>query len=241
MRRFMKEAVRQFLPTPVARPLQGILNVSRAERHECNICGYQGRFLPFGSPPRRGAACGNCDSKERHRLMALWVDANARVVDETRILHFAPERFLEPLFRNRSIQYQSADLQPGVADAVLNIENIDLPDNSVDLVVCSHVLEHVNDERALREMYRILTVGGRALLMFPIVEGWECTYENPAYTSPADRTTYFGQSDHVRMYGRVVRDRIARPGFSLTEFTAIEPDVARYGLVRGEKVFVAIK
>ena len=79
------------------------------------------------------------------------------------------------------------------------------------------------------------------MLMFPIVEGWEHTYENPAHTSPQDRITYFGQVDHVRMYGRDVRDRITGAGFKLSEFTAEEPNVARYGLLRGEKVFVATK
>jgi SAM-dependent methyltransferase len=173
--------------------------------------------------------------------MALWVNANAEVVNGARVLHFAPEPFLEAMFRSRSKRYRSADLDPGAADTVLNIENIDLPDQSVDLVVCSHVLEHVNDVKALREIYRILDRGGRALLMFPIVEGWEHTYENPAHTSPQDRITYFGQVDHVRMYGRDVRDRITGAGFKLSEFTAEEPNVARYGLLRGEKVFVATK
>jgi len=173
--------------------------------------------------------------------MALWIAANTGIVDQARILHFAPEPFLETLLRSRSNDYRSADLRPGAADTVLNIENVDLPDESVDVVVCAHVLEHVDDLKALREIYRILAVGGRALLMFPIVEGWERTYENPSHTSPADRTTYFGQFDHVRMYGRDVRDRITDAGFGLTEFTAEEPYVSRYGLLRGEKVFVAIR
>ena len=235
----LKEVGRKFVPLSIARPLQGIVNLSKPERHECNLCGHSGRFLPFGSPPRRGAACAKCDSKERHRLVALWVDANAEAVNGARILHFAPERFLESLFRSRAGQYRSADLFPGAAEIVLNIESIDLPDESVDLVVCAHVLEHVNDGKALREIHRILSPGGRALLLFPIVEGWDHTYENPAHTSTADRIRYFGQADHVRMFGRDVRDRIADAGFTLTEFTAEEPNVARYGLLRGEKIFIA--
>ena len=77
--------------------------------------------------------------------------------------------------------------------------------------------------------------------MFPVVEGWENTYENSLHTSPADREMFFGQSDHVRMFGRDVRDRIENAGFSLTEFTAEEPNVSRYGLIRGEKLFIAAK
>ena len=81
----------------------------------------------------------------------------------------------------------------------------------------------------------------QALLMFPISEGWDETYEDPAHTTLAARETYFGQSDHVRMFGRDVRDRIRKAGFNLSEFTAREPNVARYGLHRGEKIFVADK
>lgn len=178
---------------------------------------------------------------ERHRLLGLWVDAHADAVDGTSILHFAPEPVLSKLFGSRSCAYRSADLNPQAADTVLNIEAIDLPDESIDLIVCSHVLEHVDDAKALREMRRILKPGGKALLMFPVVEGWDQTYEEPAHISSAARTLYFGQDDHVRMFGRDVRTRIRDAGFDLTEFTAEEPWVARHGLVRGDKVFVAAK
>ncbi|GAB3230066.1 class I SAM-dependent methyltransferase [Mycolicibacterium hippocampi] len=173
--------------------------------------------------------------------MGLWIDNNSSIVSGARILHFAPEPSVASLCKSHSSEYHSADLTPGRADTVLNIESIELPDESVDVVVCSHVLEHVDDVRALDEIYRILTPGGRALLMFPIVEGWEHTYENPAHTSRADRTKYFGQFNHLRMFGRDVRDRITNAGFALAEFTAEEPEVARYGLIRGEKLFVATK
>jgi SAM-dependent methyltransferase len=184
--------------------------------------------------------CGKCNSKQRHRLFGLWIDAN-HTIDGARILHFAPEPILARILRDRAAQYKSADLDPTVGETVLNIENIDLPDESVDVVMCSHVLEHVDDAKALREIHRVLAPGGRALLMFPVVEGWEHTYENPDHTSPRDRARYFGQSDHVRYFGRDVRDRIGRAGFALSEFTADEPNVARYGLDRGEKLFIATK
>ncbi len=78
-------------------------------------------------------------------------------------------------------------------------------------------------------------------LMTPVVEGWAETYENPAITTPKLRRLHFGQHDHVRYYGRDVRDRIRAPGFALTEVTAVEPDVLTYGLNRGETLFIATK
>ncbi len=78
------------------------------------------------------------------------------------------------------------DIAPGKADRVLNIEAIASPDASYDCVVCSHVLEHVDDKKALSEIYRVLRPGGVALIMLPVIEGWAKTYENPAVTSPED-------------------------------------------------------
>jgi ubiquinone/menaquinone biosynthesis C-methylase UbiE len=103
------------------------------------------------------------------------------------------------------------------------------------------VLEHVDDKKALAEVYRVLRPGGVALIMLPVVEGWATTYENKAVTAPEDRMRHYGQSDHVRYYGADVRDRIRAAGFELSEFTAEGEDVLTYGLQRGEKVFVATK
>lgn len=218
---------------------KSIKNLCQPEVRECNLCGYRGRFWPDGNPPRKAAVCGNCGLKERHRLVGLWLSTTD--ISGLNILHFAPEPGLKKLFKFKAGEYRAADLNPAKADIVLNIEDIDLPDESVDLVVCSHVLEHVDDAKALHELHRILVPGGRAVLMVPVVEGWDHTYEEPAHTSPEDRFLYYAQHDHVRMFGRDVRDRIRDAGFHLTEFTAEEPNVARYGLRRGEKVFIATK
>jgi hypothetical protein len=77
--------------------------------------------------------------------------------------------------------------------------------------------------------------------MTPVVEGWDETYENQAITSPAGRELHFGQHDHVRFFGRDFRDRVRRAGFTVSDFTATEPDVSRHGLSRGEKLFIASK
>jgi SAM-dependent methyltransferase len=99
----------------------------------------------------------------------------------------------------------------------------------------------VNDTLALAELFRLLKPGGKAIVSSPIVEGWAETYENPAVLTTTERLIHFGQQDHVRFYGRDLRDRIRAAGFDLTEVTAVEPDVLTYGLIRGETLFIARK
>lgn len=210
-------------------------------RH-CPLCGYRGAFSAFGQPPRYDARCGGCGSLERHRLFALWMDRDDPFDPTHRVLHFAPEAHLSARIRSTVGSYDTADLS-GRRPMThrIDIEDTGLPDAGYDRIICSHVLEHVDDARALAEMFRILAPGGMVILMTPIVEGWASTYENSAITAPADRLVHFGQSDHVRVYGRDFRDRVRAAGFSLREFTAVEPDVLSYGLMRGETLFIATK
>jgi len=207
----------------------------------CNICGYQGRFQAAGKPKRIDARCPKCGAAERYRLLALWLDRHGGFLRDANVLHFAPEAGLTALLKRWVGRYESADIMPGRADRVLNIEAIAVPDASYDGVVCSHVLEHVDDAKALKEIYRVLKPGGVALIMLPIIEGWARTYENPRVSTPEERKRHYGQSDHIRYYGADVRDRIKAAGFVLDEFTAEGEDVLTYALQRGEKVFIATK
>jgi SAM-dependent methyltransferase len=208
----------------------------------CTLCGKTGRFLPMGSPPRFNAACPGCGSLERHRLLGLYLKQHPDLVANRLVLHFAPERPVALAVRAAGPElYRTADIEVGRADVQLSLEKIDLPDESVDLVIANHILEHVDDKRALTELHRILTPGGQAIIMVPIVEGWDETYENGAVTTNAERVRHFGQADHVRMYGRDLRTRIAAAGLALVEFTASAQDCLSYGLQRGEKIFIATK
>ena len=145
---------------------------------------------------------------------------------------------MSALLRAAASQYVTADLS-SIADLQLNIEKMDLPDESFQVVVCSHVLEHVNDRAAISEIYRILEKGGLALLMVPLVEGWNETYENATITAAADRERHFGQHDHVRYYGRDFADRLRDVGFKVDSFVADGALCIKHGLFRGEKLFVA--
>ena len=210
-------------------------------RH-CPICSYHGRFTPFGVPPRLDAQCAGCGSLERHRQFALCHFDTGLLHSEAKVLHFAPEAQLRKFIKSRVATYETAELSDSfTVTHYVDIEDTGLPDAAYDLIVCNHVLEHVDDAKALSEFLRILKPGGVAIVSFPICEGWEKTYENPEITTRPLRKLHFGQGDHIRLFGRDVRARIREAGFDLTEYTAVEPDVLTYGLMRGETLFVAKK
>lgn len=213
---------------------------------ECTVCGYRGRFLAFDNPLHLGlnidSRCPRCRSLERHRLVALC-DRERNLFAGKEILHFAPEPGMRDYILGRNPKrYVTCDYAPGVGDLTINIEKIDLPDNSFDFVYCSHVLEHVDDSRAIPELYRIVKPGGIVLVMVPLIEGWDRSFIDPSKTgSESEKILYFNQEDHIRMFGRDFRERLQAPGFAVDEFTAVEPDVSRHGLIRGEKVFLCRK
>lgn len=207
----------------------------------CNICGYEGYFAPAGKGTRYEAKCPKCKSAERYRLFKLWLDSEPQALAGKDILHFAPEKSLSVLIRPIAGRYRTADIAPGRGDLVLNIEAIALDSSSLDAVIASHVLEHVEDKKALAELHRVLKPGGLAVIIVPIVEGWKHSYEDPSIVSPQERALHFGQWDHVRYYGADIRERIRAAGFTLDEFTATPGDVLRYSLIRGETLFLARK
>jgi hypothetical protein len=208
---------------------------------ECPICGWQGAFLNFGTPARFDVKCPKCGSHPRHRLLHLAQEHAHLIPPEAEILHFAPEASLRPMIQAAAPKrYVTADLKDGL-DLKIDIENIALPDDSFDVIICSHVLEHVDDRRALLELRRVLRPLGRLILMVPIVEGSATTYEDASVTSWQERKLHFGGGTHVRHYGRDFRDRVRSAGFDLTEYCADDYEPIRFGLVRGERVFVAAK
>lgn len=167
---------------------------------------------------------------QRHQLVSKGAD----------VLHVAVDPILCERIRPRCRRYVTLDLyQP--ADVREPVERTSFASETFDHVICCHVLEHVDDRRALREIFRVLRPGGTLLAMVPVVEGWDSTYEDPSVASKHDRALHFGQGDHVRYYGRDLRSRIREAGFDLSEITAEGRDVVTFSLFRGEKVFIATK
>jgi ubiquinone/menaquinone biosynthesis C-methylase UbiE len=126
-----------------------------------------------------------------------------------------------------------------------DITRIPFPENSFDVIYCSHVLEHVPDDRkAMREFLRILRIGGWALLQVPITG--TRTFEDPSITDPYERRRLFGQEDHVRRYGPDYKNRLEEAGFKVTSYRASdlienEEDYYRIGIQKNRMIFFCEK
>jgi SAM-dependent methyltransferase len=212
----------------------------RGAGSECPCCG--GRFRRMSRRRISGWAriCPRCRSHPRQRATALLLARGE--LPGRRLLHFAPEPLFDPVFaRLPSVERVTADLH-APADLRLDISDMDLPDSSFDLILCSHVLEHVPDDRAaMRELRRVLLDGGRALVLVPYRRG-VTTYEDPSITSPLERMVAFGQQDHVRIYGNDLPGRLREAGFEVDDRTAAElfdrDTVERCELDGGEHLFL---
>jgi SAM-dependent methyltransferase len=222
-------------------------------RLECPVCGGRFRRMRHGRG-RRDVQCPRCGSYERVRALWLFLrDQTDLAAGGRRVLHFAPEPGISAaLAAVPGIDYLSADLAPGVAMEVADITAIPHPDESFDAVVCSHVLEHVpEDRRAMAEVRRVLRPGGAAYFMQPVDFGRAETYEDAAIVGAEERRRAFGQFNHVRVYGRDIRERLENAGFEVEErrYTEeLEPaERARYALQDGDAtaredvVFVATR
>lgn len=212
------------------------------EPRRCPICAHEGRFfaeIHFPDIFVFDAICPKCSSNSRNRLLKIAVDQLGLMPPSSSVLHFAPERPVRRFVEPAVAHYKTADLDPRGVDLQINIEAIAQPDESWDVIICSHVLEHVDHHKALAELRRILKPNGKLLAFFPIVEPWSAHYENDKATSPRDRGLHFGKENHLRRFGGVVRDDFATAGFKLEEFAPIGPEVVEFGLIPGETLFIA--
>lgn len=209
---------------------------------ECPVCGYQGRFLGKSIPPRIDAWCPSCRSVGKHRLLWRVWHTQEPINASHRVLHFAPEACFRDWLNEKAGWYMTADyLRLDHVDRKLNIESLDLGDESQDVIILNHVLEHVDDAKALAELYRVSRRGGRVFITIPIIEGLTKTYENFSVNTNEERDLHFGQYDHLRVFGPDFRSRAATAGFKVKEYTAEGEEAVRYGLIMGEKVFVLKK
>lgn len=206
----------------------------------CPIChGHSRCFRQFKHHPNREALCIHCGSLERHRFFWLYAQAHTDLFDgrPKRVLHIAPEPCLTDRLRQRlGNGYLTADLIDPRAMVKMDITAIQFPDDTFDVIYCSHVLEHVpDDRRAMREFCRVLKPSGWAILLVPI--SVKQTFEDPSVVDPAERLRLFGQEDHVRRYGPDYVNRLQEAGFNVSETRVPElfsdAESRKLGIARG--------
>lgn len=232
MKQFIKYILNH-VPRPIlqriagwAVPIMGLWYIGKGK--ECPLCGCRRRkFLPYGYVTQRdNALCPNCLALERHRTLWLWLlresDIGRGAVALPRLLHVAPEvalmRKFSRIYAKQPADYVTADLESPLADLHFDIQHIPLEDESFDVVICNHIMEHVEDDRlAMREILRIMRKGGWGVILSPVDLQRETTFEDDTITDEAERTRIFGQYDHRRIYGRDYAERLRDAGFEVYE------------------------
>jgi SAM-dependent methyltransferase len=142
-----------------------------------------------------------------------------------------------------NVRYVSVDLESSLAAVKADLMELPFPSQSFDVVLCSHVLEHVaDDRRAMRELARVLRHGGFAAIVVPLHGGLSHTLEDPSVTTPEQRLNTYGQADHVRLYGRDFPTRLMGSGFAVERVSMFESlsqeEVARWGLSPYDDIYI---
>ena len=200
------------------------------------------KFLPYGyESPRENVLSPFTLSLERHRLLWLYLKNETEFFNAPlKLLHFAPEQAFYKRFKKLdNLDYTTTDLNSPLADVKADICNLPFSDNSFDVILCNHVLEHIPDDtKAMQELYRVLKPGGWGIFQIPQDLKREKTFEDNTITDRKERPRIFGQYDHVRIYGRDYFDKLRSIGFTVEEvdYTSILPKeaVEKYRLAKGE-------
>lgn len=158
----------------------------------CNICGWNGpEFLKeFHS---EGADCPRCGSISRDRFLMHSFFSTVEDPSNLRVLETSPRLGIGyRLMMRRHFDYTASDfdLSAHEGDIQLDLQSIDLPTNSVDVLLTPHVLEHVPDtSSALKEIHRVLKPGGWMFLQIPLCQGMTSVPLTPEFH--ADNTPVY--------------------------------------------------
>jgi len=241
---------RHYQQIVVAFLLRSISIFYKGNKIEDPISGKKYRkILPYGRlQSRPNALAFHSLSLERHRL--IWLYLNNRTdffTTPKRVLHIAPEYcFIKPFKKLNNLDYITADLISPWADVKLDVQNIPFPDSNFDVVICNHVLEHVDDDRkAMSEMLRVMKNDGFGIFQVPLDNSIENTLEDKSINTPELREKHYKQRDHLRLYGRDYGKILREVGFDVTEDNYVntfsDELVKRYALPKDEILYICRK
>lgn len=240
--------------------LDQIINIKG--EYECPFC--NNKFYSFDPLPdmydfpsyefemynKETAICPVCFSMDRERLYKVYIEKETDLTKGfSKVLHIAPERnlrtYLATFLTNNN--YICGDLYP--TDPFIqkmDTTQLQFPDNSFDVVLCSHVLEHIpNDIQAMKELYRVMRPDGWGILQVPIALNLEQTFEDWNVTTPEGRVQTFGQEDHVRIYGQDYVERLKTVGFLVEKYNLAKKygmnEAKKYGLSDRDFLYIVRK
>lgn len=232
--RFLKFLVKKFFPGRLLRKIRDKyfeIKGRKNERHYpgnavlCPCCGKRfGGFMDFPASggcnyeryihTYKNTVCPYCFSMPRHRIVCYYLDKNRQSVPKDRILMLGAEFSIKKWFDMNGSRYLTADLFDRGADIKADIQDMPFPGDRWEIIICNHVLEHVPDYKAaLKELKRVLNSRGFLEITVPADRGLETVYEDAGIVKQEDRIKYFGQYDHVRIFGSDFEGILRESGF----------------------------
>lgn len=204
-----KKPVRKYFPFSTELELLARSNGFRYDFKRMETLNYEQCNCPF------------CLSSDRERLYLIFLEEYVnKNGNRASVIDFAPTPAFSQRVRKMFHIYKSTDLVRDDVDFKMDICDMkQIADNSFDIIICSHVLEHVPDpDKAMREIYRIMRPDGRAIIMVPLFWDVSETVEDKNHTTDHLRLKHYGQADHVRLFSRQnFLSRLNHAGFEVDD------------------------
>ncbi len=206
----------------------------------CSCCNYQGNFISMRKDQIE-KRCPNCGSRPRDRLLAHYLSHHNVDLAGKCVLHFSPEPNFFRRLKNEP-NYISGDIKKSkYAKYYVDVTDINYSDNYFDIIICNHIMEHVDDHlKGFRECYRVLKKGGIAFFSIPYDEKLEKTWYPPE-NMPKEEIEKICGWDHKRIYGRDFPEIISSVNFEVITYLLPTEDAERYAISLYDPVFVAKK
>jgi len=168
---------------------------------------------------RPNAQCPNCDALERTRLLLYYLTNETEIFNKRmKVLHFGPEPSLYKIISKYDLEYIDADYNSAYANHVIDIMDIQYTDDYFDLIICSHVVGYVTDEdKALEELYRVLSPNGMMILMTYLNPDSTDTIDHDWVNTPELRTIHYGEHECLRLHGTNYKSVLEAKGFNVNQ------------------------
>ncbi len=177
----------------------------------CNICRWTG--AGFDGPQHcEFATCPRCGSIARDRFLFWCFVERTPPSLRTRLLETSPRMgadYRRAMARWFTYTCSDFDERAHAGTVRIDLQAIDLPDASLDVLLTPHVLEHVPEtDTALGEIARVLAPGGRMYLQVPVLQG---------ATAPPTEPEFHGDDTPVFWrFGPDLTARLRDHGFTTT-------------------------